>query len=152
MSQAAAAAPQSPVQELKAPAQLMRADLVPGSWTDYHDADGQIRTGRVVSATNECITLDTGMPLVVVHVPVTGVLHPLQRTHSLPLNWRLVVDSNGGDGLAWTVIGPNDKSTASLAFALDNERTSDEKGIRIPKSVLSALDKLATMLTDADLW
>ena len=59
----------SQIQELK-PAQPMRADLAPGDWTDYRDADGQIRTGRVITATSECVTLGTGVPSVVARVPV----------------------------------------------------------------------------------
>lgn len=80
--------------------------------------------------------------------------HPLLRTHNLGRGWTLEPDDclNDRDGYDWTVLAPDGRNSASLAFAIDVETTSCDDEITIPESVLEALCALETKLIAADLY
>jgi len=83
-----------------------------------------------------------------------AINHALVRVHNLGRGWTL--DPSGGpndrDAYDWTVLAPDGKNSASLAFAMECGTTSCDDEIKIPASVMKVLDDLETKLIDAGLF
>ena len=74
------------------------------------------------------------------------------RKHNLGNGWVLEPTPAESGRYYWDVLAPDGINSASLDFALEVGTTSCDHEIRIPRSVLAALDELVAAIIAADLY